>query len=114
MTPVSCYRCHPPPGEARRHPERQETSQEIEGVSAMTSRFPASRVLLLAFAATALLTGCKKADAPQFSPSPGTYTTAQSVSMTSTSLGATIVYTIDGSAPSCVKQHGTIYSAPVV
>ncbi|HEX5160968.1 MAG TPA: chitobiase/beta-hexosaminidase C-terminal domain-containing protein [Steroidobacteraceae bacterium] len=79
----------------------------------MTSRFPASHVLLLALTASALLTGCKKADAPQFSPAPGTYTTAQSVTLSSTSLGATIVYTTDGSAPSCVKQHGTIYSGPI-
>jgi len=79
----------------------------------MTSRFPASRVLLLAFAATALLTGCKKADAPQFSPAPGTYTSTQYVTLASSSLGATIVYTTDGSAPSCVKEHGTIYSAPI-
>ena len=27
--------------------------------------------------------------------------------------GATIVYTTDGSAPSCVKERGTIYSGPV-
>jgi len=80
----------------------------------MSNRFAAGRVLLLTFAASALLTGCKKADAPQFSPAPGTYTSGQSVTMTSSSLGAVIVYTTDGSAPSCVKEHGTIYSAPVV
>ena len=49
----------------------------------MSNRFAASRVLLLTFAASALLTGCKKADAPQFSPAPGTYTSGQSVTMSS-------------------------------
>ena len=60
-----------------------------------------------------LCTGCKKADAPQFSPSPGTYSQPQLVTMTTPTFGATIVYTDDGSAPSCVKQTGTIYTQPV-
>ena len=33
--------------------------------------------------------------------------------MSSPTFGATIVYTTDGSAPSCVKQHGTIYTQPI-
>jgi len=60
-----------------------------------------------------LLTGCKKADAPVFSPAPGTYTVAQSVAISSSTFGATIVYTTDGSAPSCVNEHGTVYTAPI-
>ncbi|HEY1283568.1 MAG TPA: chitobiase/beta-hexosaminidase C-terminal domain-containing protein [Steroidobacteraceae bacterium] len=73
----------------------------------------AARVVTLALVAAGTLTGCKKADAPQFSPAPGTYTATQLVTMTSETFGATIVYTTDGSAPSCEKQHGIIYSGPV-
>ncbi|HTQ30068.1 MAG TPA: chitobiase/beta-hexosaminidase C-terminal domain-containing protein [Opitutaceae bacterium] len=47
---------------------------------------------------------------PVFSPGGGTYATAQSVSITSTA-GASIRYTTDGSPPSEVS--GTIYSGPV-
>ncbi|HTV15619.1 MAG TPA: chitobiase/beta-hexosaminidase C-terminal domain-containing protein [Acidobacteriaceae bacterium] len=37
---------------------------------------------------------------PGFSPAPGTYTAAQSVSLTDSTAGASIYYTTDGSAPS--------------
>jgi len=73
----------------------------------------AARLGVLALFTTGLLTGCKKADAPVFSPAPGIYTGAQTVAISSSTFGATIVYTTDGSAPSCQKEHGTIYSAPV-
>jgi pectate lyase len=72
-----------------------------------------ARLLVLAISVSGLLTACKKADAPVFSPPAGTYTGTQYVTMTSTSLGAVIVYTTDGSKPSCQKEHGTIYSAPI-
>jgi len=70
-----------------------------------------ARVGALAF--FVLLTGCKKADAPVFSPAPGTYTGTQTVAISSSTFGATIVYTTDGSAPSCVNEHGTVYTAPI-
>ncbi|HEV7605949.1 MAG TPA: chitobiase/beta-hexosaminidase C-terminal domain-containing protein [Steroidobacteraceae bacterium] len=73
----------------------------------------AARLTVLGLIATGALTGCKKADAPTFSPAPGTYTGTQLVAMSSPTFAATIVYTTDGSAPSCQKEHGTIYSAPV-
>jgi pectate lyase len=73
----------------------------------------AARVGVLVLFTTGLLTGCKKADAPVFSPAPGTYTGTQYIAITSQTFGATIVYTTDGTAPSCQKEHGTIYSAPV-
>ena len=47
---------------------------------------------------------------PQFSPSPGTYSSAQTVTITSGTSGATIYYTIDGSDPT---TGSTAYSAPV-
>jgi len=49
--------------------------------------------------------------APTFSPPAGTYTSAQMVTITSPTSGATIVYTTDGSMPS--EVNGTIYSGPL-
>jgi formylglycine-generating enzyme required for sulfatase activity len=48
---------------------------------------------------------------PTFSPGGGTYTTAQEVSISCAVNGATIRYTIDGSAPS--KTNGSVYSSPI-
>ena len=73
----------------------------------------AARLSVLVLASTGLLSGCKPAEAPQFSLAPGTYDSPQLVAMSTPTLGATIVYTTDGSAPSCVKQKGLVYSAPV-
>lgn len=58
--------------------------------------------------ATYVITGQLKA--PAFSPSGGTYTTAQSVSITCESAGATIRYTTDGSEPS---EASAEYTGPV-
>jgi hypothetical protein len=52
-----------------------------------------------------------RAEAPVFSPTPGTYDAAQSVSITSATAGATIRYTTDGSTPDA--SHGTVYTGPV-
>jgi lysophospholipase L1-like esterase len=49
--------------------------------------------------------------APVFSPGSGTYTSAQNLSIASTTSGASIRYTTDGSPPS--ETAGTIYSGPV-
>jgi pectate lyase len=73
----------------------------------------AARLTVLVLSVTGILTGCKPADAPQFSPAPGFYNAPQLVTMSTPTFGATIVYTDDGSAPSCVKQNGTIYTQPV-
>jgi hypothetical protein len=48
---------------------------------------------------------------PVFSPGAGTYTSAQTVTITSATSGASIRYTTDGSTPS--ETAGTLYSAPV-
>jgi lysophospholipase L1-like esterase len=50
--------------------------------------------------------------APTFTPGGGTYSSTQSVSIASTTSGATIRYTVDGSTPS--ETNGTIYTGPVV
>jgi hypothetical protein len=52
-----------------------------------------------------------KAIAPVFSPAAGTYTSAQAVTITTTTSGASIRYTTDGSAPSATA--GNLYSGPV-
>jgi pectate lyase len=79
----------------------------------MRSQTAALRSWALAMLACVTLTGCKQADAPVFSPLPGTYTGTQFVTMTSDTFAATIVYTTDGSNPSCEYKHGIIYSGPV-
>jgi hypothetical protein len=48
---------------------------------------------------------------PTFSPAPGTYTTAQTVTIGTTTTGASIRYTTDGSTPS--ETGGTLYSGPI-
>jgi hypothetical protein len=48
---------------------------------------------------------------PVFSPAGGTYTTVQSVTISSATSGASIRYTLDGSTPS--PTVGTLYSGPV-
>jgi hypothetical protein len=49
--------------------------------------------------------------APAFSPAAGTYSSAQSVSISTTAGGASIHYTTDGSTPT--STTGTLYSGPV-
>jgi hypothetical protein len=51
------------------------------------------------------------ASAPSFSPGGGTYSSAQSVSITSSTSGASIRYTTDGSTPT--SSSGTVYSGPI-
>lgn len=48
--------------------------------------------------------------APRFSPTAGTYTSAQRVAITTTTSGASIRYTTDGRDPSATS---TLYSAPI-
>jgi len=49
--------------------------------------------------------------APVFSPAAGSFTAAQTVSLTSASVGAAIRYTTDGSTPT--ETNGTLYSGPI-
>ncbi|UWZ81937.1 DUF7948 domain-containing protein [Occallatibacter riparius] len=51
-----------------------------------------------------------QAAAPTFSPAGGTYSTAQSVTISSSTTGATIYYSIDGSAPTTSSAN---YTSPV-
>ena len=50
------------------------------------------------------------ASAPAFSPAGGTFTAPTSVTLSSTSIASSIMYTVDGTTPS--STHGTLYSSP--
>jgi hypothetical protein len=83
------------------------------------SPFWALSALLLTFAPVATV-GCgagstssgtsEPTATPVYSPGSGTYTTAQSVSITDATAGASIFYTTDGSAPT---SSSTPYTAPI-
>jgi hypothetical protein len=62
------------------------------------------------FGATTVTSGGVVA-APSFSPAPGSYTSAQTVSITTTTSGASIRYTTDGSTPTATT--GTLYVGPI-
>jgi poly(beta-D-mannuronate) lyase len=49
--------------------------------------------------------------APTFSPAAGAYTSAQTVTISTTTSGATIRYTTDGSIPT--ETTGTLYAGPI-
>lgn len=48
---------------------------------------------------------------PAFSPPPGSYTGEQTIDLVTSTPGATIRYTTDGSTPSAA--HGTVYTGPI-
>ena len=69
---------------------------------------------LIAGQSTTLSANTEKSETvatPTFSPTAGTYTSAQNVTISSTTSGAEIRYTTDGSEPTC--STGTVYSAAV-
>ena len=55
--------------------------------------------------------GQEQATAPAFNPAPGTYSSAQSVAITSSTTDAFLRYTTNGSTPT--SSAGTLYSGPV-
>ena len=57
------------------------------------------------------LPAAAQVSAPSFSPGGGTYTSAQSVTITSATSGASIRYTTNGTTPTATT--GTVYSGPV-
>jgi hypothetical protein len=61
--------------------------------------------------ASLTVTASTQCDTPSFNPGAGTYSSAQSVTISTTTSGATIRYTTDGSTPS--SSYGTVYSGPV-
>jgi Chitobiase/beta-hexosaminidase C-terminal domain len=79
------------------------TSETIKAI-ATASGFSSSAV------ASAAYTINLPVNPPTFSPAAGSYTSAQSVTISDTTTGATIYYTTDGSAPT---TSSTVYSAPI-
>jgi hypothetical protein len=65
----------------------------------------------LADSAVTTVTYIIQCDAPTFSPVAGTYSSAQTVSISTTTSGASIRYTIDGSTPT--SATGTLYTGPI-
>jgi hypothetical protein len=61
--------------------------------------------------ATYTISSSPPAATPTFNPAPGTYSTAQSVALSSSTAGVSIRYTTDGSTPTAA--NGTIYSGPI-
>lgn len=76
--------------------------------------FPASMTLVPSGQFSQYLTlsavGTPTASAPSYSPAGGTYTTAQTVTLSSSTSGATIYFTTDGTTPS---TGSTRYTAPI-
>jgi glucosylceramidase len=80
----------------------------------------ARKLAPLVLAAVAILSGCggggisggsnppQTASTPTFSPTPGTFTSAQTVTLTDATPGASVYYTVDGSTPSAAS---TLYSS---
>jgi catechol 2,3-dioxygenase-like lactoylglutathione lyase family enzyme len=63
------------------------------------------------FALSSSLQGTTTVGPPMFSPPAAAYASEQAVTITSTTSGATIRYTTDGSTPSSI--HGSVYIGPV-
>ncbi|HTB81563.1 MAG TPA: TIM-barrel domain-containing protein [Opitutaceae bacterium] len=84
------------------------SSSEVLTAIAYESGFTDSNVTSASYT---IGTGPTQVAAPVFSPAGGSYSNAQNVSITTTTGGATIHYTTDGSTPS--ETAGTVYSGAV-
>ena len=60
---------------------------------------------------TGITVAFPQASSPTFSPNGGIYTTPVSVTLSTTSTGARIVYTTDSTTPT--PTHGTVYTGPI-
>jgi hypothetical protein len=83
------------------------------------SILPTTKIVAVAFAPNRLISPTSQdvwilktpCATPTFSPSPGTYALAQTVTISDTTTGATIRYTLDGSTPT--ETNGTMYTTPI-
>ena len=78
-------------------------TETIEAIAAATGYSTSS-------VTTAAYTIASAAATPTFSPAAGTYTSAQTVTISDTTAGATIYYTTNGTTPT---TSSTVYSAPI-
>lgn len=81
---------------------------QLDNWNADVAATPGGSVTVSNFTITGTL---PQAAAPTFSPVGGTYSTAQTVTVSTTTSGASIRYTTDGSTPT--STTGTLYSGPI-
>jgi len=76
------------------------------GTIDLTATYAGDSIYAAATSADYAFTGSETtAVAPVFTPGAGAYTTAESVTLTSTTPGANIYYTLDGSTPTAASDH---------
>lgn len=79
--------------------------EDLGSMSSFSATVPAHGCRILK-----LTSSSNQVSAPTFSPAEGTYTSAQSVSISTVTSGATIHYTTDGSTPT---TSSPVYSSPI-
>jgi hypothetical protein len=82
----------------------------VSSSETVTAIATASGYVPSAVASEAYVINLPAAPAPTFSPAAGTYTSAQTVTLTDAATSSTIYYTVDGSTPTTSSM---VYSAPI-